>query len=111
MSEGLINDQQFVARKSFFVYLNMRKLKIRGCSKGAFIRATKKFIDQEEGRRIKMMSQETKTDGSKVYQNRNQAVFQLIKSYLRHHEGGNVIPFNEGGENDEGDKENKSMAA
>jgi hypothetical protein len=39
-----INEKQFQIRKSFFVYLDMRRLKIKGCSKAAFIRAAKRFI-------------------------------------------------------------------
>jgi len=108
---GLLNDFQFIVRKSFFVYLNLRTLKIRGCSKAAFIRACKKFIDQEEGRKIKMMTNETNAEGQKLYKNRIQAVYSLIKTYLRHHEGGRMIPFTKGGGKDEGDKENTQLAA
>ena len=109
--KGLLDEHQFIVRKSFFVYLNLRTLKIKGCSKAAYIRACKKFIDQEEGRQIKMLTLETKADGSKKYQNRNEAVYALIKKYLRHHEGGRIVPFTKGGEEDEGDKENSQMVA
>lgn len=109
--KGLLTEKDFIIRKSFFVYINMRKLKIRGCSKAAFIRAAKKYIDQEEGRKIKMMSQEIELNGEMKYRDRNHVVFQLIKNYLRHFEGGSISPMNEKGEGYEKDGKDQSMAA
>lgn len=107
----LIEEQEFIVRKSFFVYINMRKLKVRGCSKAAFIRAAKKYIDQEEGRKIKMMSQEIELDGEMKYRDRNHVVFQLIKNYLRHYEASKIDPLNNKGEGYEEDGKNQGLAA
>lgn len=81
-----INDKQFQIRKSFFVYLDMRRLKIRGCSKAAFVRATKRYIDQEENKKVKLLLQETTMDEKPKFNNRKAAVFQLIHQKLRYHQ-------------------------
>lgn len=82
----LINEKDFQIRKSFFVYLDMRRLKIRGCSKAAFIRATKRFIDQEENKKLKLLLQETTMDEKPKYKNRKAAVFHLITQKMRYHQ-------------------------
>ena len=82
----LINEEEFQIRKSFFVYLDMRRLKVRGCSKTAFIRATKRFIDQEESKKLKLLLQETTMDEEPKYKNRKAAVFHLITQKMRYHQ-------------------------
>jgi hypothetical protein len=84
--KGLIDEQQFQIRKSFFVYLDMRRLKIKGCSKAAFIRATKRFIDQEENKKLKLLLQETDMDEKRKYKDRKAAVFHLITLKMRFHQ-------------------------
>ena len=83
--------KEFLSRKSFFVYVNMRGKKISGCSKAAFIRAAKTFIDQEQSGKIKQLlaEKEFKT-GKTIYANRNEAMIQLIKRYLKYYQ--NTIP-------------------
>lgn len=99
-AQGKIDEQEYKKRKSFFIYVNMRQQKIRGCSRAAFIRASKKFIDQEESRKIKMMMSErafstksSKSDSDLIYKNRNEAVVKLIADYLRFHDDVFVSPF------------------
>jgi hypothetical protein len=81
-----INEKQFQIRKSFFVYLDMRRLKIKGCSKAAFIRAAKRFIDQEENKKLKLLLQETTMDEKPKFKNRKSAVFELISQKMRYHQ-------------------------
>lgn len=87
-AQGKITEQEYKKHKSFFVYLNMREQKIRGCSRAAFIRAAKKYIDQEEGKKIKMLLAERSFTGNGdcIYKNRNQATVKLIADYLRFHD-------------------------
>lgn len=94
-SSDLIEEAEFKRRKSFFVYVNMREQKIKGCSRSAFIRAAKKYIDQEEGKRIRMMLNERKFKSNKpLYANRNLAILKLIGDYLRYHDdSAHVISF------------------
>ncbi|MEQ8624385.1 MAG: hypothetical protein RJQ00_06010 [Vicingaceae bacterium] len=81
-----IDEKQFQIRKSFFVYLDMRRLKIKGCSKAAFVRATKRYIDQEENKKVKLLLQETTMDEKQKYNNRKTAVIQLIHQKMRYHQ-------------------------
>lgn len=90
-SLGKITDQEFRKRKSFFVYVNMREQKLKGCSQAAFIRACKKYIDQEEGRKIKRMLLERDFDNQPLFDNRTDAVVKLIGDYLRFFEGTRVV--------------------
>jgi len=92
-SKGTINEDTYKRQKSFFVYVNMRNQKIRGCSREAFIRACKKYIDQEEGRKIKMMLLERDFKDNPIYKNRNAAIIHLIAQYLRFHEPSASGPF------------------
>lgn len=84
--KNTITEKQFQIRKSFFVYIDMRRLKIRGCSKAAFIRATKRYIDQEENKKIKLLLQETTMDEKPKYRSRKTAVLQLIHQKMRYHQ-------------------------
>lgn len=84
--KGLISEKEFQIRKSFFVYVDMRRLKVKGCSKQAFIRATKRYIDQEENSKIKRLLQETTLDEQPKYRSRKEAVFKLIHQRLRNHQ-------------------------
>lgn len=88
-----IDKQGYLARKSFFVYVNMPEQKIIGCSKEAFIWAAKKYIDQEEGRKVKMMLLERDIKDNPIYKNRNEAVIKLIIDYLRFHDNSNSSPL------------------
>jgi len=93
-SKGNISEDEFRKRKSFFVYVDMRRQKIYGCSRVAFIRACKKYIDQEESRTISMMLQERDWDNKTIYASRNEAVVKLITERLRmHQEKAAVSPF------------------
>lgn len=90
---GQISEDEFDRRASFFVYVNLRKQRLRGCSRAAYIRACKKFIDQEESRKVKMMQMERDFNEKLVYKNRNAAVVKLISEYLRFHEPNSASPF------------------
>ncbi|MDW3191937.1 MAG: hypothetical protein R8G66_06220 [Cytophagales bacterium] len=88
-----IEKQEYLARKSFFVYVNMPEQKIVGCSRKAFIRAAKKYIDQEENGLIRMMLLERDHKEQPVYKSRNDAVIKLISDYLRFHDSSTSSPF------------------
>ena len=90
---GKITEQEYKIQKSFFVYINMREQRIRGCSRAAFIRACKKFIDQEESRKVKMLLNEEDFDGNNTYKTKNDAIVKLISDKLRYHEDGMVGPM------------------
>ena len=92
-SQRQIDESTYKRRKSFFLYVNMRQQKIQGCSRAAFIRACKKYIDQEESRKIKMMLMERSFQDKPIYKNRNAAIVKLIISYLRFHESAAANPF------------------
>ena len=79
---GKIDELTFRKRKSFFLYVNMRKQAILGCSRKAYVKACKKFIDQEQGRKVKMMLSECNFKNNPIYRNRNEAVVKLISDYL-----------------------------
>lgn len=95
-SSGQLAEIQFKRQKSYFVYVNMRKLKIRGCSKAAFIRACWKFIHQEKGREIKAMLNERNKDGSPVYASQYEAVLEMLNSLMRHFEATTASPMSQG---------------
>ena len=110
--QGSINQDEFVRRKSYFLYVDMRRLKVRGCSRRAFIRAAKRYIDHEETRKVKMLMQETDALGQAVYQSRTDAVIKCIGDLLRYHEGSRANPMNEPMEGrNEGMEEDTGMAA
>ncbi|MEO9870374.1 MAG: zonular occludens toxin domain-containing protein [Ekhidna sp.] len=88
-----IDKNEFLKRKSFFLYINMPEQKIVGCSRAAFIRAAKKYIDQEENRLVKMMLLERTFKDEPIYQSRNEAVIKLIEDYLRFHDDKGLSPF------------------
>jgi hypothetical protein len=92
---GKINEAEFKKRKSFFVYVDMRRQKVLGCSRDAFIRAAKKFIDQEESRKVSMMLQERDWSDKPVYANRNAVVIKLITEKLKFHEEKVIYPMEE----------------
>jgi regulation of enolase protein 1 (concanavalin A-like superfamily) len=92
---GKINEAEFKKRKSFFVYVDMRRQKVLGCSKDSFIRAAKKFIDQEESRKVGMMLQERDWSDKPVYANRNAVVIKLITEKLKFHEEKVIYPMEE----------------
>ena len=82
--QGCLSDYQYKKHKSFYLYVDMRKLRIRGASKKAFIRAAKKYIDTHEGKTINMMLMERALNGMSKYKSRGEAVVALIMKYLRH---------------------------
>lgn len=91
---GRISEKEFERRASYFVYVNLRKQRIRGCSQEAYIRACKKYIDQEENRKVKMLMAERDMNNRPVYQSRNHVVIKIIRDYLRYHESGSAhSPF------------------
>ncbi|WP_010521189.1 hypothetical protein, partial [Aquimarina agarivorans] len=91
-SRGEITEQEYKIQKSFFVYVNMREQRIMGCSRSAFIRASKKFIDQEEGRKVKMLLNETDFNGNALYKTKNEAIIKMISDKLKYHsQRGSVI--------------------
>lgn len=91
-SNGKITEEEYLKRKAFFVYVDMRRQKISGCSRDAFIRACKRYIDQELNRKIAMLLQERDWDDKTIYANRNEAVLKIIGEYLRYH-GSLTQPF------------------
>lgn len=90
---GKITEQEYKIQKSFFVYINMREQRIKGCSRAAFIRACKKFIDQEESRKVKMLLNEQDFDGNNIYKTKNEAIVKMISEKLRYHENGLSSPL------------------
>ncbi len=90
---GRINEEEFARRASFFVYVNLRKQRIRGCSKAAYVRACKKYIDQEEMKKVNMLLNERDMNDKPVYRTRNEAVIKLITDYLRYHESTTAHPY------------------
>ena len=92
-AEGKITEQEYKIQKSFFVYVNMREQRVKGCSRAAFIRACKKFIDQEESRKVKMLLNEEDFEGNNVYKTKNEAIVKLISDKLRYHENGISSPI------------------
>ena len=92
-SKGKISKQEFRKQKSFFVYVNMREQKIQGCSKAAFVRACKKYINQEENKTVKMMLLERDFKERPKYKSRNEAVLKLLTVYMRFYEPYGVSPF------------------
>ncbi|MEL7145329.1 MAG: zonular occludens toxin domain-containing protein [Bacteroidota bacterium] len=88
MARREISPKEAKRRKSYFVYVDTRNLKIIGCSRKAFIKAALKYIDQEESKTIRMMLNERHFNkaSSLKYNNRNEAVTALLSEYLHFHE-------------------------
>lgn len=84
---GEITESAYKVQKSFFVYVNMRHRKIMGCSRAAFIRACKRYIDQEEGKKVRMLLQERDFKGKHKYKDRNAAIVKMICDYTLYHDG------------------------
>lgn len=84
-SLGNISEKKYQVLKSFFVYVNMREQRILGCSRASYIKAVKRYIDQEETKKIRMLLQERDFSGNTIYKDRNMVVLKLIKEYLRYH--------------------------
>ncbi|WP_062062754.1 hypothetical protein [Aquimarina longa] len=85
-TEGKITEEEYKVKKSFFVYVNMRQRKIMGCSRAAFIRACKRYIDQEEGKKVRMLLNERDFKGRLKYKDRNTAIIKLICDFTRYHD-------------------------
>lgn len=85
-AEGQISEDKYKILKSFFVYVNMRQRKIMGCSRPAFIRACKRYIDQEEGKKVRMLLQERDFKGKHKYKDRNAAIIKMICDYTLYHD-------------------------
>lgn len=82
----IVEEQYLIGNIRYFVYVNMRKLLLRGCSREAFIRACKKYLDTEENGMIRRMMLERDFNGRLFYKNRNEVVVKLISELLRYHE-------------------------
>lgn len=85
---GRFSQAVFQERKSFFVYINMREQKLSGCCRRAFIRNAKRYLDQEEGKKIRMLLNEQSFAGVPVYKDRNAVLMKLIGELLLCHEVG-----------------------
>jgi hypothetical protein len=85
-AEGKITKKESEIKKSFFVYVDMRKGRISGCSRASFIRACKRFIDQEEGRKVRMLMQERDFKGKLKYKDRNATIIKMISDYTLYHD-------------------------
>ena len=89
LANGEISPSEAKRRKSFFVYVDTRNLKITGCSRQAFIKAALKYIDQEESKTIRMMMNERHFDKKSTlkYKDRNEAVTALLGEFMSYHGG------------------------
>ncbi len=92
-AQGEITEQEYNIQKSFFVYVNMREQSIKGCSRAAFIRACKRFIDQGESSMVKMLLNEEDFEGNAIYKTKNEAIIKMISDKLRYHEDGIFNPM------------------
>ena len=88
----IVEEQYLFGNIRFFVYINMRKLQLRGCSVAAYIRACKKYLDTEENGMMRRMMLERDFKGNLFYKNRNEVVVKLIGELLRYHEVNNQCP-------------------
>ena len=88
----IVEEQYLVGNIRFFVYINMRQLKLRGCTVKAYIRGCKKYLDTEENAMIKRMLLERDFNGTILYKNRNEVLLKLINELLRYHEINFKIP-------------------
>lgn len=89
----IVEEQYLIGNIRYFVYLNMRLLKLRGCSVQAYIRACKKYLDTEENGMIKRMLLERDFNGKLMYKNRNEVIIKLIAELLRYHEANALSPM------------------
>ena len=89
----IVEEQYLIGNIRFFVYVNMRKLKLRGCSVAAYIRACKKYLDTEENGMIRRMMLERDFSGREIYKNRNAVVVKLIHELLRYHDNNSASPI------------------
>ena len=85
-AEGKIETEEYKKRRSFYLYVDMRRLRLRGVSKKAFVRACKRFIDLYENSKVKRLLQERDLQDRPRFKNRAQVIIHLITQYLRHHE-------------------------
>lgn len=88
VANGQLDAKDAKKLSSFFLLLQTRKGIIKGCSKEAFLRAAKRYIDQEESRKVSMMLKEIDFRGKKVFGNRNEVVVKLLEQKMRHWEPG-----------------------
>jgi len=82
----IVEEQYLIGNIRFFIYVNMRKLKLRGCSTPAYIRACKKYLDTEENGMIRRMMLERDFYGKLIYKSRNEVLVKLIGELLPYHE-------------------------
>ena len=92
-AERKISREEYKKRRSFFVYVDMRRLKIIGCSKKAFIRACKKYLDTEANGKVVRLMKERDGKDQPLYPTRSKAVVKLIEHYLRHYSEGMLSPM------------------
>jgi len=82
---GKISAGEYRIKKSFFVYVNMREQLISGCSKTAYVWAVKRYVEYEEGKKIRMLLQEQDLKGNPIYKDRKSAMVKLIANYLKYY--------------------------
>jgi len=92
-NQGLINEYELKKYRSFCLYVDMRRLKIRGCTVQAFIHASKRFIDTEKGREVGFMLKEMNHKNKPLYKDRNAAVLKLLTNSLQHFENSGQPPI------------------
>jgi hypothetical protein len=91
----IVEEQYLIGNRRYLVYINMRQLKLRGCTVKAYIRACKKYLDTEENAMVKRMLLERDSNGSILYKNRNDVLVKLINELLRHHENNFKSPVDQ----------------
>jgi hypothetical protein len=89
----IVEEQYHVGNIRYFVYVNMRKLRLRGCSQSAYIRSCKKYLDTEENGMIRRMMLERDYSGNLLYKNRNEITIKLITELLRYLELSDKSPL------------------
>ena len=80
--QGKLSENEFKKRKSFCLYINMREQRIEGVERAVFIRAAKRYFEQEGQRRIRLLMQETGPGGKARFSDRRAALVQLIEESL-----------------------------
>ena len=80
--QGKLSELEFKKRKSFCLFVNMREQRIEGADRRAFIRAAKRYFEQEGQRQLRQLQQETQPDGTPRFASRKAALVHLIEDSL-----------------------------
>ena len=83
---GIINHDTFKKQRSFFVYINTRTKIVKGCSKSAFIRAAKKYVDQNCQKQVKELLLLRDLNDQALHPSRLAAIDHLLDQLVRHYE-------------------------